>query len=247
MHLSNPTKLRAAILFVFLLDARPLFPQSVPLSPNRPWHAPSGQQIKNDAKHFWGPTYTIDPSKTYSLAELIDLAEAHNPETRVAWERARAQLAALGIARSELFPTLVAIALAQADRSEILFENRFFRQTVLRYEAVLDLQYIVFDFGARDGRIEAARAKSLAANFGFNDTHRRVIYQVEQAFYRLQKSIGEEEAALANLANAQTVQQASEARLKQGLATLPDVLEARSATAQAQYDLQVILGAEAVA
>jgi outer membrane protein TolC len=34
------------------------------------------------------------------LSELIDLAEAHNPATRAAWERARSQ-AALGITRSE--------------------------------------------------------------------------------------------------------------------------------------------------
>jgi hypothetical protein len=34
--------------------------------------------------------------------------------------------------------------------------------------------------------------------------------------------------------NAQAVQQAAGARLQNGLATLPDVLEARSATAQAQ-------------
>ena len=47
--------------------------------------------------------------------------------------------------------------------------------------------------------------------------------------------------------NAQTVQQAAEERLRNGLATLPDVLEARSATAQAQYDLQAVLGAERIA
>jgi outer membrane protein TolC len=35
--------------------------------------------------------------------------------------------------------------------------------------------------------------------------------------------------------------------LKNGLATLPDVLEARSATAQAEYDLQAVLGAEQIA
>jgi outer membrane protein len=44
--------------------------------------------------------------------------------------------------------------------------------------------------------------------------------------------------------NAQNVQQAAEERLRNGLATLPDVLEARSATAQAKYDLQAVLGAE---
>ncbi len=54
-------------------------------------------------------------------------------------------------------------------------------------------------------------------------------------------------AARASLANAEAVQQAAEERLRNGLATLPDVLEARSATAQSQYDLQAVLGAEQIA
>src|SRR5262249_56418183 len=69
----------------------------------------------------------------------------------------------------------------------------------------------------------------------------------EQAYYRLLNAMGQEQAARASLANAQTVQDAAEERLKHGLATLPDVLESRSATAQAQYELQVTLGAEEIA
>ena len=76
----------------------------------------------------------------------------------------------------------------------------------------------------RAGRIAAAGAGVLAANFGFNDAHRKVIDQVEQAYYRLLNTMGQEQASRASLANAQTVQQAAEERLKQGLATLPDVL-----------------------
>jgi outer membrane protein len=64
------------------------------------------------------------------LGELIDLAEAHNPETSLAWERARAQAAALGIARSELYPTLAAVALSQTASFDVLFGSSFFRQTV---------------------------------------------------------------------------------------------------------------------
>jgi outer membrane protein len=100
---------------------------------------------------------------------------------------------------------------------------------------VLNLNYTIFDFGARAGRINAAQAESVAANFAFNDTHREVIYRVEQAYYQLLNSSGQEEATRANLSNAQAVQQAAEARLNNGLATLPDVLEARSATSQAEY------------
>src|SRR5262249_48955579 len=71
----------------------------------------------------------------------------------------------------------------------------------------------------------------------------RVIFQVMQTYYRLLDTIGRLDAAEANLKNAQTVQQAAEARLQNGLATLPDVLEARSASAQADYDLQAAIGA----
>ena len=43
------------------------------------------------------------------------------------------------------------------------------------------------------------------------------------------------------------MQAAAEARLQLGLATLPDVLEARSAAAQADYDLQAAIGATEIA
>jgi outer membrane protein len=221
--------------------------QSLPPSPDRPWHGPGEQRIEAYARKVPDTRYSIDHAKTYSLAELIDLAESHNPETRVAWERARVQAAALGIARSELYPTLAAIAVSGVHRDEVYLTNRFFRQTIGHYQAELRLNYTVFDFGARAGRIAEAQAEVLAANFAFNDTHRTVIYQVEQAYYQLLNASGQEEAVRASLANAQAVQQAAENRLQNGLATLPDVLEARSATAQAEYDLQAVLGAEQVA
>src|SRR5947199_5070615 len=85
------------------------------------------------------------------------------------------------------------------------------------------------------------------ANSSFNDAHRQVIYQVEQAYYQLLNSVGQLAAAQASLTNAQTVQQAAEERLQNGLATLPDVLEARSAAARAEYELQAIIGAQEIA
>jgi outer membrane protein TolC len=221
--------------------------QMPPPAPDLPWHSPQERQIANAGRNLPRPPFAIDPNTVYSLADLIDLAEMRNPVTRVAWENARAQAAALGIARSELFPTISAVALAGVERFETPFGSQFFRQTVPDFEASLALSYTIFDFGARRGRIDAARARLLAANLGFNDVHRILIYQVQQAYYRLLNAAGQEGAARASLANAQTVQQAAEERLSHGLGTLPDVLEARSATAQAEYDLQAVLGAEEIA
>jgi len=224
--------------------ALPIFAQSPPASPDRPWHAFDERQITSYGRRVGQPVFALEPEKAYSLAELINLAEAHNPATRFAWENACAQAAALGIARSELYPSLSAVALSGVDREEIPLGTRFYRHTDTAVQASLELNYTIFDFGARRGRIAAQSARLLAANFGFNDVHRRLIFQVQQAYYRLLNASAQDAAARVSLANAEAVQQAAEERLRNGLATLPDVLEARSATAQSQYDLQAVLGEE---
>jgi len=239
--------IRLNIPWLLLVLAGRAFAQSAPALSDRPWHSSIEQQMKSDAKSLREPGFRIEPDRVYSLAELVDLAETHNPETRVAWERARAQAASVGVARSELFPTVAAVALSQTDRQETPLGSQFYRQTVQTFAGALELNYTIFDFGARAGRIAAAGAELLATNFAFNDTHRKIIYQVAEAYYRVLNASGQEDAVRASLTNAQTAQQAAEDRLKQGLATLPDVLEARSATAQAQYDLQAVLGAEEIA
>jgi outer membrane protein len=238
---------RAAITLIFSQGASLALAQRSPASPDHVWHGAGETGIAADAKNFTEAEFNFDPERAYSLPELIDLAESRNPETRVAWEHARAQAAAWGVARGELYPTIAAAALAGVSRDEAYLADRFFRQTNGDFEVALNLNYTIFDFGARAGRINAAKAESLAANFAFNDTHRDLIYRVEQAYYQLLNASGQEDAARANLANAQAVQQAAEERLNNGLATLPDVLEARSATAQAEYELQAVLGAEEVA
>jgi len=235
------------IAFVDLVLASSILGQTLPPSPEHSWHGPAELDMQAYVKNVTDSRFTVDQSKTYSLAELIDLAQAHNPATRAAWERARSQAAALGITRSELYPTLAAAAISQTESVQAFFGDRFHGQTIQSFQLALDLNYTVFDFGARAGRIDGARARLLSANFAFNDTHRSVIDHVEQAYYRLLNSGGQEDSAQASLANAKAVEQAAQERLTNGLATLPDVLEARSATAQAEYDLQSALGAEEIA
>jgi outer membrane protein TolC len=220
--------------------------QTAPATPDRPWTSPYGQQIQTQNQGLPAPKFTVDANKAYSLAELVDVAEQHNPETRFAWERAKAQAAALGIAKSEWYPVLGAIAAGQVSRFAILFDVNFIRQTVSTSDLAVELNYNILDFG-RSARIQSAAAQLLATDFGFNDAHRRVIYQVEEAYYRVLSTASQTQAAEANLANAQTVQQAAQDRLNNGLATRPDVLEAQSAAAQAQFDLQSAIGAQEIA
>jgi len=178
----------------------------------------------------------------YTLAELIDLAEQHNPETRVAWQEAKSKAASLGIARSALYPAISAIAVAVSLRTGSLIGQFFHRQTEGVFEPTLHVEYLVFDIGGRSGEIDFAKANLLVSDFAFNDTHRRIILQVASAYYRLLNGEGQLHAAQASLDNAKAVEEDAKARLANGLATLPDALEASAARAQAEYDLQAAAG-----
>jgi outer membrane protein len=125
----------------FLLYASRGACQAAPASPDHPWHSSEEREFAREAGSFRYPVFPMDPAKTYSLAELIDLAETQNPETRVAWERARAQADALGIARSELYPALAAIgSLPNRSRRDVFFGTSFYRQTVGNFEGELRVE-----------------------------------------------------------------------------------------------------------
>ena len=192
------------------------------------------------------PAFAPDPNKTYTLAELVNLAEENNPDTRVAWENAKARAADLGISKATLYPTMAAVVVAQR-RGQSLLCAQLLPSDLDTFSPALEVDYTVFDFGRRLQEIAISRNNLLAANFLFNDTHRKVIFEVMAAYYRVLNTKGQEDVAEANLKNAQTVQQDAESRLELGLATLPDVLEARSAEAQADYDLQAAIGASEIA
>src|SRR5258708_10567374 len=86
-----------AALSVLLLFASCSLAQRAPVSPDQPWHASQERKIEADAKNLRDSRFNVDPAKTYSLAELCDLAEARTPETRLPWVRSRGHAAALAI------------------------------------------------------------------------------------------------------------------------------------------------------
>jgi outer membrane protein len=238
--------MRRVAIFVSTLIL-PLGAQQAPPSPAQAWPVPQDARFRAEAARV--PAIArpaLDPNHIYTLPELVDIAERNNPETRAVWEQAKQTAATAGIARSALFPTVAALASASYSQYS-LFVTRFYHEDLATFPATLFVNYTVFDFGARGARIDQARAALLAVDFSFNDTHRRVIFQVAEAYYRLLDATSQEEAAQATLTDAQTVQEAIEARLAHGLATLPDVLEARAATAQARYELASIHGLEDIA
>jgi Outer membrane efflux protein/Thiamine pyrophosphate enzyme, C-terminal TPP binding domain len=113
----------------------------------------SGGSVRATARSVPQPKYSLDANQTYTLAKLVDLAESHNPETRLAWQNAKAEAATVGVAKAALFPTVAAVALASTSQTGTLIGRKFHRQTVGMFQPTLNLNYLIFDFGGRSGAI----------------------------------------------------------------------------------------------
>ena len=190
----------------------------------------------------------IDPTKPYGLEELIDIAESNNPRTRIAWEAAKQAANGLGIARSDYFPHLAALALSGDQRviepwpRPLGASRGYFLIEAPVVESGVELRYNVYDFGRRGARVEASKARRLAAVAGFQWTNQDVAFRVVTDYFNLITAQERLEASRQIVKTAQTTQDAAEAALANGRSTLPDVLNARAATAQANYDLQASIG-----
>ena len=196
--------------------------QQPPSTPSRPWLSPNTGTPRARQSVDITP---IDGTHIYTLPELVDLAEEYNPDTRAAWEAAKIRGRNLRIAESELLPSLAAVASADTSRQKILFGDAFVRQTVSFFSPYLTVNYTILDFGARGGRIAEARDQLLAANFAFNSVHLEIVFETSRRYYRLLNTLGQQTAAQANLQNADTLEKAIDARMNEGLATLPGLFK----------------------
>jgi len=194
----------------------------------------------------------LDPVHPYTLAELIDVAEHHNPDTRAVWERAKQKARELGLAKSAYYPELEGLAVFGDERlinpfPEPLAPRGYVMVELPVVQPEITLQYLIFDFGKRKGTVDSAKEETLAAGADVIQENQALAFRVSGAYYRLVTAQERLQAAQDILRTAQTTQDAAENRLNNGLATLPDVLNARAETAQAAFDEESADGDEKIA
>ena len=194
----------------------------------------------------------LDPAHSYTLAELIDVAEHHNPSTRAIWERAKQKADELGLAKSAYYPELDGLAVAGDERlinpfPKPLAPRGYVTVEVPTVRPEVTLQYLIFDFGKREANMDSAKAEKLAAGADIIQVNQALAFRVASAYYQLVTAQERLQAAQDTLRTAQTTQDAAENRLNDGLATLPDVLNARAETSQAVFDKESADGDEQIA
>jgi len=217
-----------------------------PSSPGKPWPLPH-MEMPGDT-----PPVQAMPGQHYDLPALIDLAEQLSPETREAWNQARAAAAAAGVARSAYLPQLAIDALGGVQRTPLaapsnLVPKGYFISDTREVIPTLTVKWLLFDFGRRDASLDHANAMTFVANVAFTGAHQKLVYTVSHDYYALGASIGKLLAAKKSVETAQVDDAAVSARRRHGVATSVEQARSDRQLAQARFALVRAQGASDLA
>jgi outer membrane protein len=186
------------------------------------------------------PPDIADRVQRLTLAEIVDLGLRNNPTTRLAWANAQTAASVYGSERGAWLPTIDGDVSAARLKTAASQGRSAVEQSVLTPSVTLN--YLLFDFGGRTGRVAGARHLMVAASFTHNAAIQDVVLQVQVSYFRYLANRALLSAQRTTLEEAQTNLTAAEERRRVGLATIADVLQARTAASQARLDLQTIEG-----
>jgi outer membrane protein len=183
------------------------------------------------------PAVALPPESpaALTLPELTEYALRNNPRARQAWFAARAAAAGVGIEQADRLPQLTGLFSATRIRP-ISGTTGAVSPWQTRYGPAATLTYVLLDL-AREDQIAAAEFRLLAANLNQNRVLQDIVFQVEQAYYRL---LGLDLLVRVNetsLQNIRTSLDAAQRRRESGLATVADVYRAETQVAQAELNL----------
>jgi outer membrane protein TolC len=215
-----------------------------PPSPSVPWKIPAGaikpEPLITAATALAVPADLEQRIQQLALADVVDLALRNNPATRASWAQARASADLLGSARGQYYPSIDGSATLSRIQSSATLARPAGTRT--EYGPSLTLNYLLADFGGRSGSVERARQTLFAASLSHNATIQNTVLQAEAAYFTYMATVALLGAEQSAIAEAQASLKAAQQRFKVGLATIADVLQAKTALSQEQLNLETTQG-----
>jgi TolC family type I secretion outer membrane protein len=174
-------------------------------------------------------------AQALTLDQVLDVALRNNPRTRVAWASARAAWAELGIMKSAYYPALDLSGNLARTKQTVGGQLSFLQTT---YGPAVALTGLLYDFGRREAEVGAARAAFMASGFTLNAVLAGTVLEVEEAYYGYLNASALLAAARSGLADAEESLKAAEDRRGAGVATIAEVLQARTERSRALLAVQ---------
>ncbi|MCM3877542.1 MAG: TolC family protein [Thermoanaerobaculia bacterium] len=179
-------------------------------------------------------------NRTISLFEAIDLALKNSPVTRQSWLLTQSAAADAGSRRSAFYPAVEADFSAVRQRQSS--QGGAVTSLSTTYAPSASLTWLLLDLGGRGADVEEAKLRLWAADFMHNATMNDLMLGVAQAYYLYQGARALLVAQEASLEQARENYAAAEARHSAGVATIADVLQARTVLSQQKLAYDQVSG-----
>jgi outer membrane protein len=215
---------------------------AVAAAPHEPWTPPPAGRMPAAAPAAPPqiPEEYTKPGTTLALSQLVDVALRNNPATREAWFAARAAAAEVGSKRSLYFPYVEAAGILERQKTSAVGGQFTFLQTT--YGPAIATTWLLFNFGGREAEVQEATRILYAADWIHNAAIQDVVLSVAQAYYQYLNAKAQVAARQANLEEARSNLSAAQERQRAGVATIADVLLAKTSASQAELALQIVSG-----
>ena len=207
-------------------------------SADSPWNPPENINTETEPARpeVDIPEDLLNRARKWKLTDIIEVALRNSPDTRQAWYAARSAAADWLSSQGAKYPDINASAGA-ARLDNLTSVNRTAPSNTAVTSSV-ELTWLLFDFGGRDASIEEKRRTLLAADFSHNAAIQDQVFLVIQVYFEYANARALEKALETSMKEASTNLDAAEERHRNGLATIADVLQAKTALSQAVLNLE---------
>lgn len=237
---------RAALGFLLICAGCTAIPErtvknAVSPEPAQPWSPPAKAAMPPSPTEKTAPVVPeeyLKPGTTLSLAQLVDVGLHANPITRAAWASARAAAADVGSKRSLYFPTFEVDGQLLREKTPFANGPGFLSILDTTYGPSVAATWLLLDSGGRQADVEQATRALYAANWTQNAAIQDVVLTIAQAYYQYLNAKALVVARQASLDEARRSLDSAEERHRAGVATIADVLQAKTSVSQAELDLQ---------
>ena len=196
-----------------------------------------------------------DPRSAWTMLDVVDQALCHNPQTRQAWANARFQAGQVGIAQAAYLPTVTlntSVSRSMNSSSSNLQVSSIgssggSSQPINRVTPVISLNYLLYNFGAREAQLENAEKTLEASNWTQDAVLQTIMFAAIQAYYQVFATQSAADAALVSEKASNESLKAAQTRYKIGTVALADALLAKTAFAQARLNRQKTEGEARIA
>jgi outer membrane protein len=236
-------------------------PESLPPAPKPPEKLPEPRSLPGEADPADEPSASGRANgKELTLAMVIDMTLAANPDLQTASARAQLAEATIARARADFFPLLGLNENYQASNNLfrrfgfILSQEYSLRDHALlllhtpqvldQFQSELHLQQDIYTGGLRMANLHAAQADQQASRFALAAVQNRIVFAAAEAYYRLFQTgvlVGVRREAVAQV---ESQLRAVQARVRAQTATRSDQLQVELRLAEVREALITARNAE---